>query len=1349
MSESTGLVPASAGNDPNVRAPPRMRWKDLLGGRAGLITAACIAATYYGAAKLGLALAFENSSITAVWPPTGIALAALVLCGRRYWPAVALGAFFANSWTGLPLVSTLGITAGNTLEALVGAYLLLNVARFRPSLDRVRDVLALVAFAAVLSTMVSATFGVTSLWIGGEIDAGQLPSAWRLWWLGDMGGDLIVAPVLFAISTSALVIPTRRRTLEGVSLIVLLIAIGAITFSQSTHLAYLTFPLLAWSALRFGQMGATAGTAIVAVISVWFTARGIGPFSQGSRDDNLLQSQTFVGVASAMSLLIAAFVAERSRARAALERARYGLEQRVQERTAELTRSLQELEVRGAIARNIAEGVALIRAPDATIVYANASLERMFGYEPGELDGSPAAVLNTPSGAVGREGAGLNSVVKERGAWSGECLSIKKNGIPFWCSVKVSTLEHPEHGTVWISVHADITARKLVERGLRQSERQLRQVLETAQEAFVSISADGLIRAWNPQAEVIFGWARSQVLGTPLADTIIPASYREAHKRGLARFLSTGTGPMLKRPVEIMAQHRDGHEFPVEMTISPLKVAGGYVFNAFVRDISERKRAEQELRNSRARLAEAQQLAHLGSWEWDLVAGRLTWSDEIYRIFGLDSDSVEATPEVFERCVHPSDRDQMGGTVRKALKDCSSCELEYRIVRPDGEVRVLHGRGEVVTDANGRAIRMLGTALDVTEQKRLEEVSRRFWNLSLDLLAIFDFEGNLKSVNPAHRRILGYSDEELLGRRYFDRVHPDDQQRVLDLTTELATTEGEIGDFEIRIRRRDGQYRTLLGSAKSNKGERRIYTVAKDITEWKRAEEAERLAAIVESSDDAIVSIDLDRTIRSWNPGAERLYGYSAAEMEGRSIATIVPTERLDELAGYMAQVKRGRGMSEHRTVRMGKEGQRFDISLSVSPIRDEDGRVTGASAIHRDISDHVQAEREKDLLEAELDAAHRMESIGQLAGGVAHDFNNILAVIMNYARFVADEVPENSRASHDIKEIRRAADRAARLTHQLLIFGRRDVAVPQVLSVNAVVSGLDNLLRSAAGEHIRVETRLEDDPWHVKADAGQIEQVLINLVVNARDSMPDGGTLTIATSNAEPGEAFTRLHPDSVNGKYVRLTVRDSGTGMSDEVAERAFEPFFTTKPEGEGTGLGLATVYGIVKHANGVIDLDSVVGRGTTVDIYLPATPVSAATLRQAAERASVSAHGETVLLVEDEVAVREMAERILGSNGYSVLSAENGEDALDIWSGTEQPIDLLLTDVIMPKMLGTELADRIFGTRAGLRVLYMSGYGNEAVGPLASLDGSQFIEKPFSAEELLDAVRGVLDSPIASRA
>jgi signal transduction histidine kinase/CheY-like chemotaxis protein len=381
--------------------------------------------------------------------------------------------------------------------------------------------------------------------------------------------------------------------------------------------------------------------------------------------------------------------------------------------------------------------------------------------------------------------------------------------------------------------------------------------------------------------------------------------------------------------------------------------------------------------------------------------------------------------------------------------------------------------------------------------------------------------------------------------------------------------------------------------------------------------------------------------------------------------------------------------------------------------------------------------------LQEQLDQSRRLESVGQLAGGIAHDFNNILGVIINYAEFVGDELPSDSSAAEDVREIRRAAERAAALTRQLLIFSRREVVQPEQLDLREVVSQLENLLHRALGERVELDTRFGDELASVEADPGQIEQVLVNLAVNARDAMPDGGRLLIEVDNVELDEEYTYMHPDTEAGAYVRLKVSDTGIGMERETIQRAFEPFFTTKGKGEGTGLGLATVYGIVTGAGGRVDIYSEPGMGTTIKVHLPAS--SAAPRRSGgAGGERPSGNGEVVLVVEDEADVRRMAERILSKGGYSVIGTSGGEEALEVCRDSDQPVDLLLTDVIMPGMLGTELVEQIRPIRPDLGVVFMSGYSHEVLAPeaLAEENGTAFIEKPFNAGELLHVVRGVLD-------
>jgi PAS domain S-box-containing protein len=484
------------------------------------------------------------------------------------------------------------------------------------------------------------------------------------------------------------------------------------------------------------------------------------------------------------------------------------------------------------------------------------------------------------------------------------------------------------------------------------------------------------------------------------------------------------------------------------------------------------------------------------------------------------------------------------------------------------------------------------------------------------------------------------------------------------------------------------------------------------------------------------------------NRQVEELFGYRRDELLGESVELLVPQRFRDthpsHRQSYFAEPRTRPMGAGIELFAMGRDGVEFPVEISLSSIA-LDGRTIATAAI-RDISERAESEREK-ALQAQLDRARRLESVGQLAGGIAHDFNNILGVIMNYAEFVAGELEPESQAREDVEEIRKAAERAAALTRQLLIFSRREVVKPEVLDLGGLFGELENLLRRALGERVSLSVSFAEDLHAVEADPSQLEQVLVNLAVNARDAMPDGGRLLIEAENVLLDDEYAYMHPDTEPGHYIRLKVSDTGIGMDSETAERVFEPFFTTKAD--GTGLGLATVYGIVTAAGGRIDLYSEPGMGTTVKIHLPTTPEAASVAGQAPEPAT-GGHGEVVLVVEDEPDVRRMAERILTNGGYSVIGTEHGAEAVGICEVDRPPVDLLLTDVIMPEMLGTELVDRVRVGCPTLPVIYMSGYSHAVLAPQALRDdgNSSFIEKPFSALALQGTVRALLDSREASR-
>ncbi|HEU4349212.1 MAG TPA: ATP-binding protein [Actinoplanes sp.] len=509
---------------------------------------------------------------------------------------------------------------------------------------------------------------------------------------------------------------------------------------------------------------------------------------------------------------------------------------------------------------------------------------------------------------------------------------------------------------------------------------------------------------------------------------------------------------------------------------------------------------------------------------------------------------------------------------------------------------------------------------------------------------------------------------------------------------------------------------------------------------------------LLQAAPDAILVMDTGRIVLV-NDRAEELFGWPRAELLGRRADVLLADEARAGFphlrsTGAEAGPQLGRlpgppgPMGTVAVTARRRDGSELPVEASLATVDTPQGRV--AIAVIRDCSDRhrAQAEQARLRLEAQTHRNHRLESLGQLAGGIAHDFNNMLGVIVNYANFVIEEAsssqPDLRSIAADARQVVRAGQRGTDLTHQLLAFARREVVRPRQLDLNAVIAGVEEMLRGSIGEHITLTVRPGADLPQVTCDPGQIEQLLLNLAVNARDAMPGGGDLVIDTAFHPLPSGDAELAP----GDYVRLRVGDSGTGMTAEVAERAFEPFFTTKASGEGTGLGLATVYGIVTQAGGSVSISSEPGLGTTVTVLFPVGE-PAESEPAAPSPASTSGHGETLLVVEDEAALREVAGRILSGAGYHVLAADGGAEALELAARHEGEIDLLLSDVVMPGMLGKELAERLVDRRPGTRVLYMSGYAQPVLASQGTLDpGVALLEKPFTAADLLTAVRERLD-------
>ncbi len=486
-------------------------------------------------------------------------------------------------------------------------------------------------------------------------------------------------------------------------------------------------------------------------------------------------------------------------------------------------------------------------------------------------------------------------------------------------------------------------------------------------------------------------------------------------------------------------------------------------------------------------------------------------------------------------------------------------------------------------------------------------------------------------------------------------------------------------------------------------------------------EHAQRLfERTLDAAPDCMLVLDAEERIVYSNCAAASLFGIPTGELGGR---------RWDSLVSAPLE-----GQPTFRRARRSGGSERV-VECHVSSANH--GETPLRILVVRDVT-------ERQLYEERLRSNQRMEAIGKLAGGIAHDFNNVLAAIIGHAEFAKDAIPADSPAAEDLAEVRVSADRAAALTAQLLAFSRRQVIEPIRVDLNEVVRQIDRMLGRLLGEDIEIQQMLTAAPWAVEVDPSQIEQVLLNLAVNARDAMPKGGKLTLETQNVTLGEDYAREHPEVEAGDYVLLAVSDTGVGMTEDVRVRVFEPFFTTKPVGQGTGLGLATVYGIVKQARGHIWIYSEPGRGTTFKIYLPRAEGAAQALPVRRPSQRPAGGNERILVVEDEAAVRRIMVRALNAAGYTVIEASNGADALIKLESADGKLDLLVTDVVMPQMGGRELATKLTSTRSGLRVLFLSGYTENAIVHHGVLDaGLVFLQKPFTPEELVRRVRDVLDA------
>jgi two-component system cell cycle sensor histidine kinase/response regulator CckA len=625
-----------------------------------------------------------------------------------------------------------------------------------------------------------------------------------------------------------------------------------------------------------------------------------------------------------------------------------------------------------------------------------------------------------------------------------------------------------------------------------------------------------------------------------------------------------------------------------------------------------------------------------------------------------------------------------------------------------------------------------------------EELFRLISENAADMIAVVDMEGRRIYNSLAYQRVLGYSPEELKEISALEQIHPDDREYVRAAAEEARRT-GVSRNLEYRFRHKDGSWRVLESTSSvipNSKGApEKLVIVNRDISERKRASEALRLSeasfrSVIENAPYGIYRADATGQLLRANPAIQKMLGYASIdELLQVNLATHVYGNP-QEYQRVNALLENARGFKDVEVEWKRKDGSPFKVRCSGQLMRNEGEREACFEVFVEDVT-------EKRVLESQLRMAQKMEAIGRLSGGIAHDFNNLLGVIIGYSEVLKKKLGTVNPLFEHAEEIEKAGKRAASLTRQLLAFSRQQVLEPAILNLNELVLEMGKMITRLIGEDIELATRLNPALGRVKADQSQMEQVLLNLAVNARDAMPQGGKLLIETSNVTFDEIYTRQHPGSKAGHYVMLSVTDTGTGMDAETLAHLFEPFFTTKERGKGTGLGLATVYGVVKQSGGYIWVDSELIKGSTFKIHLPLLEEKADVQVSMTPTKNLARGSETVLFVEDAEALRKLGQALLEENGYRVFAAEDGAEALQIVAEKRAAINILVTDVIMPGINGRVLADRLRPLQPGIKVLYMSGYTDSAIAEHGVLEpGTYLLHKPFTEEALLQKVREVLD-------
>lgn len=908
---------------------------------------------------------------------------------------------------------------------------------------------------------------------------------------------------------------------------------------------------------------------------------------------------------------------------------------------------------------------------------------------------------------------------------------------------------------------------------LRKDSKRYRNILDSIQESYYEVDLKGNLLFFNDAVVRELGYTEEDLRGLNFQNLVDEANAKKIYEIFHQVFL---TGQTVKSfDWEILKKNKE--KLDAEASVALLRDANGKPigFRGVVRDISQRTRAKQDLIQSEAKYRNILENMEEYYLETDLRGNFVFFNDSLCRMLGYSREELQNIN--YRKIIPPEQHQYIFALSNEVYRTGETKKIiHHTVLTKDGSIRHIERSIVLMRSATGEPLGFSGIGRDVTQRLEAEWIiqkNERHLRLITDnirdIIWTMDFNLQFTYLSPSVLHITGFTPEQVMKVPLKSLLPPEpdmmlEQMLSKELNQELAReASGEPIDknktvsFELQILRKTGEYFWAENRISFNRDENgkpfEIVGVTRDISERKKAEEAlreseKRYRMIVENMSDAIATLDLNLQYTYQSPSIERITGYSLEDLKNLSAR-----ERLTPESGAMVEKLLAEAMnneSQRRSRRFRtqtleveayhKNGGTVWLEITANFTRGENGEVTGILITSKDISERRKTAQEKEKLEKQLAQAQKMETIGRLAGGIAHDFNNMLSVILGYTDLAKLHLPNNHPVLDDIAEIKKAAIRSRDITTQLLAFSRKQIISPKVIDLNEMITHTNKALVSLIGEDIHLTCHLEDHLQMVRIDPTQIEQILMNLAVNARDAMPGGGMLTVATKNIRADDYYCERHEGLTPGHYVCLSVSDNGTGMDQEILQNIFEPFFTNKETGKGTGLGLATVYGIVKQNNGVINVYSEPGYGTTFNIYLPATTMEKNVQKEPEKELALTGKGN-ILLVEDDPMVLKITEGMLECLGYDVIVAETPMDSIAICENPDIDIDLVITDVVMPVMSGKELRNKLVEIRPDIKVLFMSGYPANIIAHHGVLEeGVLFIEKPFTLESLAAKVAEV---------